>query len=496
MIIKYVNHGVPIDYNDFYSEYLLSVEIFNDIGTNTLYGNIPINLINAIYQIELPSNVDKIVPLLPEILNLFNVNKAVDMDSDYLFIKLPYLFVISDGLYYTPSDVFKLTFLNIGGVPLKFINADYPIDYNKNQGYQEIVNIETNYIYIQIPINASNTCQNGGNNVQIMLITKTIPGYSNSNSYTINLKRSFNNVIRIELISTEFPYIDFLIKSSGTNTNNKLYWKHLDDGNYIYEASIPEGNYDSSNLINTISKALNNVPRFFSTSENPQNNIFTVTLDSYTQEIIIVPYKNNNLPNSLSVSIDEIDNIKYVKLTIKHPGNLVEINNTIEITGAIKIGSILDAIYLNKTHTIYEVNTINQTYSILIGQLNQITNATIIDIIGNGGPSIVIKTKAKVSFLFNKNDTMGSVLGFKNIGEKNAITPYKTSISNFDPYVLSTNLNAVGDLDMATKLLNFTGISGAYEAPEYPEIHLYTQIESPEDSVDKLFKVLNQKINE
>ena len=46
------------------------------------------------------------------------------------------------------------------------------------------------------------------------------------------------------------------------------------------------------------------------------------------------------------------------------------------------------------------------------------------------------------------------------------------------------------------QLLNFTGISGAYEAPEYPDIHLYTQIESPEDSVDKLFKVLNQRINE
>ena len=37
---------------------------------------------------------------------------------------------------------FKLSFLNIGGIPLKFINADYPVDYNKNQGYQEIINID------------------------------------------------------------------------------------------------------------------------------------------------------------------------------------------------------------------------------------------------------------------------------------------------------------------------------------------------------------------
>ena len=46
------------------------------------------------------------------------------------------------------------------------------------------------------------------------------------------------------------------------------------------------------------------------------------------------------------------------------------------------------------------------------------------------------------------------------------------------------------------KLLNFTGISSDYQPPESPEVHLYTSNESPEDSVDKLFKVLNQKINE
>jgi hypothetical protein len=457
MIINYNNHGIPIDYDDFFSEYLISIEIINDIGNNTLYGNIPINLINNIYQIELPSIVDKTVPILPQIFDLFGVTSARELDTNYLFIKLPYLFVVSEGSYYVPPDVFKLSFLNIGGIPLKYINADYPVDYNKNQGYQEIINIDVNNIYIQTSINASSTSQNGGSNVQIMLITKTIAGYPDSNSYTINLKRSFNNVVRIELVSTEFPYIDFLIKSSGTNVNNKLYWKHLDDGNYIYQTSIPEGNYDSSSLISTISKALNKVPRFFSTPENPQYNIFTINLDSYTQKITIIPYKNNNLPNSLSASIDEIDNVKYVKLTVRHPGNLVEQNDTIEISGAAKIGSILDAVYLNTTHIVYEVNTTNQTYSVLIAPINQITNATVIDLTGNGGPSIVIKTKAKVSFLFNKNDTLGHVLGFKNVGQINAITSYKTTISNFDPYILSTNLNVVGNTDTSTKLLNLSG---------------------------------------
>ena len=457
MIINYNNHKVPIDYDNYYSEYLLSIDIINDIGNNTLYGNIPINLVSGIFQVELPSIVDKIDPILPQILTQFNVNNVSELDFNYLFIKLPYLFVVPEGSYYTPPDVFKLSFLNIGGIPLKFINADYPIDYNKNQGYQEIINIDNNNIYIQVPITASSSLQSGGSNVQIMLITKTIPGYPDSNSYTINLKKSFNNVVRIELVSTEFPYIDFLVKSTGSSANNKLYWKHLDDGNYIYQATIPEGNYDASSLISIISTQLNLVPRFFSTFENPQYNIFTVSINIYTQHITFVSYKNNNLPNSLSVNIDEIDNIKYIKLTIRHPGNLVEQNDTIQISNANKIGSIIDAVYLNTTHNVYEVNTTNQTYSVLIAPLNQITNATIIDLTGNGGPSIVIKTKAKVSFLFNKSDTLGYILGFKNVGKVNAITPYNTTISNVDPYVLSTNLNVVGNSDITTKLLNLTG---------------------------------------
>ena len=46
-----------------------------------------------------------------------------------------------------------------------------------------------------------------------MLITKTIPGYPDSNSYTINLKRSFNNVVRIELVSTEWISTEFWASS-------------------------------------------------------------------------------------------------------------------------------------------------------------------------------------------------------------------------------------------------------------------------------------------
>ena len=457
MFIKLNNHGIPLNYNNYFSNYLLSIEIINDIGILTSYGNIPINLVQGIYQIHLPSIIDKTLPLLPEILELFNVQNVVELDSNYILIELPYSFITQENFYYTPSDIFKFTFMNIGGIPLYYINANYPVDYNRYQGYHEIINVESNNIYIQVPISASSNLQSGGNDVQVMLITNTIPGYPNSNSYTINLKKSFNNIVRIELISTEIPYIDFLVKSSGINANNNLYWKHLDDGNHIYNASIPEGNYDTLSLITNLTNALNSVPRYNSTIENPFYNIFTINLNQYTQEIKILSYKDNSLPNSLTANIIEIENIKYIKLTIHHPGNLVEVGDNITITNAIKIGSILDTSYLNTVHKVYDVNITNQIYSVLIGQLNQITNSTTIDLNGNGGPSIVIRTKSKVSFLFNKSNTLGLILGFKDVGQQNAITPYKTQISNFDPYIESTNLNVVGNIDTSISLLNLTG---------------------------------------
>ena len=48
---------------------------------------------------------------------------------------------------------------------------------------------------------------------------------------------------------------------------------------------------------------------------------------------------------------------------------------------------------------------------------------------------------------------------------------------------------------MSGELLNFTGISSGYETPESPDFQVCTETESPEDSVDKLFKVLMHKLH-
>lgn len=454
IIINYTNHTIPLDYLAHYDEYEIQITIINDLGTSTAYNNIPINMVLGIFSVLLPSIVNKTIIIPPQILSLFNVNSASDMDNDYILIKLPYSFIASTGFYYVPTDVFKFDFLNIGGVPLVYINADYPIDYNKGHSNQQITNIDKDNIYFISDVLASSTTNGGNGNVQIMLITNTLDGYPDANSYTIFLKKSLNNVVRIELVSTEIPYIDYLVKS---NVNNKLYWKQLDDGSAVYQMSIPEGNYDGPNLISIITTALNNVPRVGSTIQNPIYNIFKVTMNEYTQKITFLAFKNTNLPNSLSASLVEIDNVQYVLLTVLHPGNLVEENDTIIISGAAKIGTIIGTTYLNKSHTVYQINTTNQTYTILLAPLKQITNASTIDLTGNGGPGTVIQTNAKVSFIFTSSDTLGTILGFKNVGQPNAITPYLSEVSNTDLYVQSSQLNNVGIIDNSTSILNLAG---------------------------------------
>jgi hypothetical protein len=66
-----------------------------------------------------------------------------------------------------------------------------------------------------------------------MKITNTITGYPDADSYVIDLKKSFNNVTNIHLISTEFPYIDILIQK---NINDKF--KVGFRGRYNLEAGL------------------------------------------------------------------------------------------------------------------------------------------------------------------------------------------------------------------------------------------------------------------
>lgn len=457
-VIK-IKHYYNTDYTKLLVKPSITISMMDQTNETLAFGNIPLNSILGTYNIILPSIADITNPIPDTVLSNLSVTSAKELDSDYILIQLPFNYYSLSDSVFEITEFLKLSFLDLNGIPLNGINADYPINYERLQGFQQVYQvidannftINTNYLAISDGIS-------GGSKVQIMKIINTEIGYPESNNYSIKLKKTYTNVVRVELISTEIPYIEYLIYSSGPNKNNKIYWKHLDDGNYIYSCEILQGNYDGSTLFSLLESQMNNVQRKESTPENLIYNNFTIDYNGYTQEVKFNAFKTENIPNSLQIDVVTIKSIDYFRLTIIHPNNLVEIGDIISLSNAEQIG-LIQANFLNTKLKVYEVNKNNSSYSILLGTILQLATSVNLTetITGNGGGNTTVTTRANASLLFSYSDTLGKIIGFRDVGQPNAITPYKSVISNFDNYVIETRLNTVGIINNGNLLLNLSG---------------------------------------
>ena len=126
-------------------------------------------------------------------------------------------------------------------------------------------------------------------------------------------------------------------------------------------------------------------------------------------------------------------------------GDFITISNS-EAIGEIPKSSI------NTTHKVYKTNETDSTYSIILIPFNKTSSSG-----DRGGSSIKVKTVARVRFLFDKKDTLGDILGFKNPGSANSITAFNSVISNFDNYIYNNQLNSVGNIDNRTNLVQLNG---------------------------------------
>jgi hypothetical protein len=147
------------------------------------------------------------------------------------------------------------------------------------------------------------------------------------------------------------------------------------------------------------------------------------------------------------------------------------VNDSITISGSssITINDIkntntyllIDSSYINKTFTIYSINS-NNGYNIILGS-NDIIETSVVTNQSNGGPNIVIKYPTQVSFLFNYSDTLGHILGFKDIGYSYSIIDYSSQITNKDTYINSNNLDSVGnDVPYSSGFLDFVGTNNYF----------------------------------
>ena len=450
------NHNIKYSYS-IVDNYKVNVENYEPLTLDDrLIGNIPINSLLGLHSINIYNNDEIFLPNVIKNIILTELNiSTTQLTENYFFIKLPFNYVNVNQTNSTTvypafnnvNKIFSFTFNNIGAINLYYLNANYPINNTQYQAYHEISLVSDTFIEFNAPAIGYYNETNGGSNIIIGKVISLIEGYPNINNYTINLKKNFTDVYSIELVSTEFPYVSNNI----TNLNNKLYWKYLEDGDYIYSIEIAPGFYYLDSLVSILKTKMNLIERVYSTTNNIVYTEFDIEYNSNSSEFKFYSYKTDLNPYSLSLEQDLSLGSQVLKLIIKQKGNYVAIGDTITINNADDIGDISSTL-INKTHTVYSINVEASTYTVIL-----ITNQFLqtINLSGDGGAKTTIRTPVLTSFLFNYSDTIGYLLGFKYVGTSTSITPYAHINSNMKEYIYPTIYNSVGERTISNNYFNF-----------------------------------------
>lgn len=428
------------------------ISISGVIGTDTtgnFINNIPLSRINTIHNVILiKSN---------EIIDNNNYILDLGMYSD-------------DNIIYS-GNYYDINILTINGVNIKYINASYPIDNDVNQGYHKIIYADNTRIKIKLSVYASKTNTTGGTNILVGKIISTISGYPYPDYYKVDLKKTYYKVKKIRLVSTEIPNTEMLIKNVPTNLkNNVLYWQIQDDGDNVYSINITPGNYDHDSLRDELITKISTIKRVFGNYITKDNYyeycIPQITINKYNNifsfQILSKIYLSKNI-----IINNEINNDNYKRIIITHPYHNLNVGDNITISGAVNVVDSITGtgeskvIYyiptniINNTHKIEKITGIN-TYIIKLPKYNSTKTADINDdTIINGGNAVEIIYPLSVRLLFNYKDTIGNVLGFKNIGVDTSITLFSKTLTNQISYINDTNLNSVGTEDTTINELNF-----------------------------------------
>lgn len=454
------NHNIKYEYT-IVDDFKVNVTSYETLTlSDRLIGNIPINSILGLHSINIYNNDEIFLSnvIKNKIVNQLNINDT-QLIENYFFIKLPFNYInvnqVNTDIIYSAFNniekIFTFTFNNIGCINLYYLNANYPINNFQYQAYHEITNIGDNYIEFNSASVSYFNETNGGSNIIIGKVINIIEGYPNNNNYTITLKKSFTDVYCIEIVSSEFPYINNNI----TIKNNKLYWKYLEDGDYIYSIELDEGYYYLDSLVSLLKTKMNSIERIYSTPNNIVYSEFDIKYDINSNEFTFLSYKTDLNPYSLSLEQDLSLGSQVLKLIVTQKGNYVSVGDTVTISNADNIGDISSTL-INKTHIIYSINIEASSYTIILVSNKSLQN---VSLIGDGGGKTTIKTPVLTSFLFNYPDTIGKLIGFKYVGVESSITPFAHITSNINDYIYPTVYNEVGERTISNNYFNLIGMN-------------------------------------
>lgn len=401
-------------------------------NSDTYINNIPISTLNTTHRIY-----------------LYNPEKEFSYEDNSFYIKLVRKYDEKE-VYIPESYNIEITYDYIGGIPLNILNAEFPINEKRLKGYHIISEVndiknEKKYYVIKLEKIACGIYNNktgifGGDVVNLVKFDEIEETYPDPNHYIIKLGRSYNNVVRVRIISSEFPNLN---NNVIRNISDKLYWQNIDDGDYIYSIALDQGNYNASTLKNEIYNKVNSILRvnqeFNSSYEG--NNIIILEINESTNNVIFKSYKKANLVSPFIgidpyVNLDNLDtntNGVVYSISIYHKNHNLKENDEIEIMNATSYYGIPSNV-INTKHLISKVLSRDQ-YTILIKSFN--FEEKKFDT--NGGSSVSIIVPNLIRLRFDFPDTIGNILGFRKCGSSDAITKFNNIISNKDKYEYETN---------------------------------------------------------
>jgi hypothetical protein len=421
--------------------------VINSDPSNYFFGNIPLSVINSEHKIE-----------------LINRDGAIDYDNYLIDIG-----ILSNSDFIYTENSYEISVQTYNGVHIKYLNASYPIINNIQQGYHTIIESTNLSIKIELSVNAtisSNSIPLGNDDILIGYIGSTINGYPDPDFYKFDLKKTYYKVKKVKLVSTEIPNTEMLVKKAPFNLkNNVLYWQIQDDGDFVYSVDLMPGNYDADSLRLELIDKISKVSRKFGTYLN--SNIYS---EKCNPVVILNPANNqfslqitSNISLSKNITINNLTNSdSYNRISVVHPdhnlrpGDTIKISNAVNVLDSIKnnIKYYIPSNVINTTHIIESINGINN-YIIKLSKYNATTDGINDEEITNGGDAVIITYPLSIRLLFNYKDTIGNILGFKNIGDNYSITVFDKIITNGSKYLNGSELNSVGLIDINVPILNF-----------------------------------------
>lgn len=410
--VSHKKHGLNFDtVNDMY------VDITGFIGnTNngTDYNNIPINQINGLQKIYSVASANELA------------------NNDYYYIYMDDIIANFSSIY--ELSELKLVFEDINGINLNLLNADFPIGVDQLHGYHTINSITSTTITILLKTsNNINIYNRGGSNVWLAKINEFTEGYIANNFYKIPFKKTFRNVSKIKLISTEFPNTEKVIKTVPEKSqNNKFYWKLQNEGLTEYYIELDAGNYTVDLLKTSLTEKINKIQR--ESLKIINLNTTDYYYDEYHKCLINIESKTDTFSITFLTTLYIGNAITYEagtnysdglsRLIINHPNHRLIAGVDISFNNATATNAVPASI-LNTTFTIEKIIDEN-TYQLILDKFNSDDNTDIT----NGGDSMNITFPVKSQLYFDKNDTIGDIIGYRHSGKPNSITKYNFTNTN------------------------------------------------------------------